>query len=106
MLKMNVLMAIVSSLVLSFGVSPTMDLAAANEYPVCEISEDPDNTTGISLVSSDAIPVCEHDKNAPHSTMRQIRVTTRFNPIENKTETLIWYQCTLCGYERFWVAPD
>lgn len=103
MLKKKVLMVIVSSLVLSFGMSPTMDLAAANEYPVCEVSQELDTTTDIGLAVSDTTPVCEHDKNAPHSTMRQIRVTTRFNPIENKTETLIWYQCTLCGYERYWV---
>lgn len=106
MLKKKVMMAIVSSLVLSFGMSPTMELAASNEYPVCEASEDLDNTADISLAASNPIPVCEHDKFAPHSTMRQIRVTTRYNPIEERTETLVWYQCTLCGYETYWVQID
>lgn len=96
-------MVIVSSLVLAFGMSPTMDLAAANEYPVCEVSQEQNTTTDISLVASDTVPVCEHERYAPHSTMRQIRVTTRYNDVESKTETLTWYQCILCGYERYWV---
>lgn len=108
--KKKVFLALVSSLVLSFSMSPATVLATSDaqllsfgESPALVLADS--ETQPLSTVST-SNPVCLHERYVPHSSMRQIRVTTRFNPIELKEETLTWYQCVFCGYERFWVEPD
>ena len=39
----------------------------------------------------------------PHSSMRYVRTTTRFNYIDMIEETLDWYICVFCSYETYFV---
>lgn len=108
--KKKVFLALVSSLVLLFSMSPATVLATSDAQ-LLSFGESPalvlaDSDAQLLSMESTSNPVCLHERDVPHSSMRLIRVTTRFNYMEQKEETLSWYQCVLCGYERPWIEPD
>lgn len=108
---MKFLSVLICGLVLSLCLSPTEVMAAYNSKPVSEVALAESTSQNVPTTAVMVIPVphpvCEHTDPYyglhPKSTMRYINTGTFWNPIELRYDIRDWYQCTVCGYETFWV---
>lgn len=115
----------ICSLVLLFCWSPLVTFAATHTEPVMtteatssisfdnslskadEIDMSSEQIVKPLLTANSSRPVCDHRDPTnplyPHSSMRFLRTGKYYNVIEQRYDIRDWYQCTLCGYETFFV---
>lgn len=86
-------------------VLPASNSNSDQDMSLAECTSNPDTATAITTYSTQ--PECEHGDPTnglhPHSTMRYIRTVNYYNPIKSRYDIRDYYQCTLCGYETFFV---
>ena len=102
----RIFLAFICSFAMLLCTPPTVASAATVSEDVLMECQ-PDLVTASEIAVNSTIPVCDHrdPKNPlyPHSTMRYIRTVDWYNYVESRYDVREWYQCTLCGYETFWV---
>ncbi len=104
----KIFLAIVCSFTLSFCLFPEVTLAAntSNSVPEMPLTEGTTNLVSeTEFALNSAHPVCNHDDPTKtlHSSMRFLFTIYYYNAIDSRTDVRDWYQCTLCGYETFFV---